>query len=124
MIAKFRHALVAKVEPSVSGWRAIAAYHEERIVSVEPVSQHSEHVENASIHRPDLVGMVVPQNPIDVSDCLANIVTVCPIDRPKPLTSMDVVERDRPPSERDCWKRIYNTNSSSGDGSTKKPTTA
>jgi len=93
-------------------------------VRVESVTQHPEHVENAGIHRPDLVGMVVAQNPIDVSDCLSNVVTVSPIDGSEPFTSMDIVERDGPRSERDCWNRIYKANSSSGDGSTEKPTTA
>jgi len=93
-------------------------------VCVESVTQHTEHVENTGIHRPDLVRMVVTQNPVDVSDCFSNVVAVSPIDRSEPFTSVDVVERDRPWSERNCWNRIYKADSSGGYGSTKKPTTA
>ena len=91
---------------------------------VESVTQHPEHVENTGIHRPDFVRMVVTQNPVDVSDCFSNVVAVSPIDRSEPFTSVDVVERDRPWSKRDCWNRIYKANSSGGYGSAKKPTTA
>jgi hypothetical protein len=124
MIAVFRYPLVTHVELSIGGRRTIAANHEERIVGVEPITQHTEDVENASIHRPNLVGMVVPQDPVDVSDSLPNVVTVSPIDRSKPFTSMDVIERNRPWSERDCRNRIYKTNSSGGYGRAEKPATA
>jgi hypothetical protein len=60
MIAIFRYPLVAHVEPPIGGRRTIAAYHEERIVGIEPITQHAEDVENTSIHWPNLVGMVVP----------------------------------------------------------------
>jgi hypothetical protein len=124
MIAVFCHPLVTHIELPVSSRRTIAANHEERIVGVEPITQHTEDVEDASIHRPNFVGMVVPQNPVDVSDCLPNVVTVGPIDCSKPFTSMDVVERNRPRSEWDCRNRIYKTNSSGGYGRAEKTATA
>jgi len=110
MIAIFRHPLVMQVETSVGGRRAIPANYEERIVRIEPITQVSEHVQNTGIHRPDLVGMVIPQDPVDVPDRLPNVVTVGPIDCPQPFTGMDVVERNRSRSERNCRNRIYETN--------------
>jgi len=93
-------------------------------VRIEPISQHSKQVENAGVHRSDLVGMVVPQNPVDVPDRLPNVVAVGPIDGPQPFTGMDVVERNRSRSERNCRDRIYQTNGSGGHGRTEKTAAA
>jgi len=91
---------------------------------VEPIAQHSEQIENAGIHRPDLVGMVVSQNPVDVSNRFPNVMTVSPIDRAKPFASMCIVERNRSRSERNCGNRIYETNRGSSNSRTEQPTTA
>ena len=124
MIAKFRDPFVSKVELPIGGRRAIAANYEKRIVRIEPIAQHSQQIENAGVHRPDLVGMVVPQNPVDVADCLPNVVAVRPIDRPQPLTSMNIVERNRSRSERNCRYRVYQSDRSSGYRRTEQPAAA
>ena len=56
-------------------------------------------VENAGVHRADLVGVMIPQDPIDVLDGLTNIVAISPVDGPQPLPGMEVVQRHRPWSE-------------------------
>ena len=93
-------------------------------MGIEPVAQHSKQIENAGVHGSDLVGMVIPQNPVNVSDRFSNVVTVSPIDRPQPLTSMDVVERNRSRSERNCRDRIYETDRGGCRSRTEQPTTA
>ena len=124
MVAVLRDPFVSKVELPVGCRRAIAANDEKRIVRIEPIAQHSEQVENAGIHRSDLVGMMVSQNPVDVPDCLPNVVAVRPIDRPQPLTSMNVVERNRSRSERNCGYGVYQSDRSSGYRRTEQPAAA
>ena len=124
MVAVLRDPFVSKVELPVGCRRAIAANDEKRIVRIEPIAQHSEQVENAGIHRSDLVGMMVSQNPVDVPDCLPNVVAVRPIDRPQPLTSMDVVERNRSRSEGNGRNRIYETDRGGGRSRAEQPATA
>jgi hypothetical protein len=51
-------------------------------------------------------------------------VTVSPIDRPQPFTGMDVVERNRSRSERNCRDRINETNGGGGHCRTKKAAAA
>ena len=91
MIAAFCDTLVLHIESRIGGWRAITANHQKRIVGVEPLSQIPKQVEDAGIHGSDFVRVVIPQDPIDVSDGLTNVVTVGPVDGPQPLAGMDIV---------------------------------
>jgi hypothetical protein len=119
VIAIFCYPLVVKVQSSIGCRRAIAANHEKRVVRIEPIAEHPKQVQNAGIHRPDLVGMVVAKDPVDVPNCFPNVMPVGPINGPQPFAGMDVVEGNRTRSEGNCGDRIYKPDGRGSNGSTE-----
>ena len=71
--------------------RAIAADDLKWLADFEAVAQAAEHVQYPGVHWPNLIGMVIAQQPIDVAHHLADVVAVGPIDLAQALAGMLVV---------------------------------
>ncbi len=92
VVAVFRYPLVAQVHTHIGRRRTVSANHQKRIVGIEPVAQHPEHIENAGVHRSELVRMMIPQDPVDVPHRLPDVMTVGPVNRAQPFAGVNVVQ--------------------------------
>jgi hypothetical protein len=95
MIAVFRYAFAMQIHLRVGHGRSVTADNQERIARIEPFAHHPEHVENAGIHRTHLVGVMIPQDPVDVPYRLSDVVSVGPVDGAQPFAGVRVVKRYR-----------------------------